>query len=669
MQAVQVIPYPRFVKPKKGVCPPRAKTERILKEEMQEAYLLEIGPASIVMTGGRSGLRYAETTLRQLKRQYGPSIPCMRIEDKPSSAYRGFMLDVSRHFMPVGHIKQLLDAAALFKLNRFHWHLTDDQGWRIEIKSWPRLTATGAFRGRSAFGACDADKNNNGYYTQAEIREIVRYAAKRGIETIPEIEIPGHASAMLAAYPWLGCELPDRDSAAICKSSGVFDRLLCAGKEESLAFIKDVLMEVASLFPSRYIHIGGDEALKLRWRRCPYCQRRMKELGIGSEDALQRWLVLEMGAFLEGMGKQTIVWNDALEGGDLPPYFIVQFWRGNKALACRHAEAGGRIIDSDTAYSYLDYPDCRIDSWRILSASPAEYADNSGFMGAEFPLWTEFVPDFETACRRLFPRLAAGAERAWDGDGKRRQTFGRRWAACLPFLTEMGIQTADTTGVWRLDTAARTEDRKHFEAARTHPDFVQAVRIRKQLSGRDRMERLMQSIGMPCEIWPALADVRYQNPCREELQAMKLAFPGICVLASQIDKAAEARDEGAWKKYPEEVFLSTLSAFTRQLIARRQAEGRWAYKSDSWMGQRIRARIFRLGSLEFELKKDAVALHAGETELTDQTLKSSMLAWREFTEAFLPERLHQKILAESPELQTALQCLMTEAGLPDLLVF
>ena len=211
--------------------------------------------------------------------------------------------------------------------------------------------------------------------------------------------------------------------------------------------------------------------------------------------------------------------------------------------------------------------------------------------------------------------------------------------------------------------------RKRFEADRKHPDFVQAVRIRKQLSGRDRMERLMQSIGMPCEIWPALADVRYQNPCREELQAMKLAFPGICVLASQIDKAAEARDEGAWKKYPEEVFLSTLSAFTRQLIARRQAEGRWAYKSDPWMNQRIRARIFRLGSLEFELKKDAVALHAGETELTDQTLKSSMLAWQEFAEAFLPERLHQKILAEPAELQTALQCLMTEAVLPDLPVF
>ena len=289
-------------------------------------------------------------------------------------------------------------------------------------------------------------------------------------------------------------------------------------------------------------------------------------------------------------------------------------------------------------------------------------------MGAEFPLWTEFVPDFETACQRLFPRLAAGAERAWRGDGERRTTFGRRWKAYLSILEEMGIRMTDHD-TWRLDAAARAEDRKRFEADRKHPDFVQAVRIRKQLSGRDRMERLMQSIGMPCEIWPALADVRYQNPCREELQAMKLAFPGICVLASQIDKAAEARDEGAWKKYPEEVFLSTLSAFTRQLIARRQAEGRWAYKSDPWMNQRIRARIFRLGSLEFELKKDAVALHAGETELTDQTLKSSMLAWQEFAEAFLPERLHQKILAEPAELQTALQCLMTEAVLPDLPVF
>ncbi len=559
METIRLMPYPRKIRVRTGGCSSNAPVRQVLNDTMGEAYTLEIQPECIVLTGGSAGLRYADVTLKQLKSQFGTTLPLLSIEDAPAMIHRGFMLDVCRHFMPAEQIKRLLDAAALLKLNRFHWHLTDDQGWRVEIKNWPELTRTGAVRGRSAFGICDPERCNDGYYTQEEVRDIVRYAQDRGIETIPEIEIPGHASAMLAAYPWLGCDLPDRDSAEISRHAGIFDRLLCAGKDESIAFIKDVLKEVTELFPSKYVHIGGDEALKLRWRRCPCCQRRMKALGITSEDTLQRWLVLDIGAYLSLLGKETIVWNDALEGGELPPYFIVQFWRGNAEAAKRHAEAGGKMIDSDTAYSYLDYPFHRIDARKILTAPRAAYTHLSGFMGAEFPLWTEYIADFETAAHQLFPRLAAGAERAWRGDGEMKESFGIRWDACIADLEELGISPAPK-GTWNMDAYSAKRDREHFDEERKSPDYQHATKVRERLHGQDRMERLMKIIGLQEDDWRAFSDYRYGNLSGARKKAFDLAFPGIGEMAEQLDQAAEIWESRQWEDCEEQSFIADVKA-------------------------------------------------------------------------------------------------------------
>ncbi|MBQ6060358.1 MAG: family 20 glycosylhydrolase, partial [Clostridia bacterium] len=209
--------------------------------------------------------------------------------------YRGFMLDVCRHYMPADEIRKLLDAAKILGLNRMHWHLSDDQGWRIEIRKYPKLTEIGSVRGDSYFGGTPEKERNCGYYTQQEVRDIVEYAGSLGIEIIPEIEIPGHAAAMLAAYPEFGCRRGEtgRWENHVEISGGIFPSLLCTGNDAALDFIRDILDEVTELFPFPAVHIGGDEALKLRWRRCPDCQARMEKLGIPSEDALQRWLVLE----------------------------------------------------------------------------------------------------------------------------------------------------------------------------------------------------------------------------------------------------------------------------------------------------------------------------------------------------------------------------------------
>ena len=265
--------------------------------------------------------------------------------------YRGFMLDVCRHFMPVEHIEKLIEAAALCGMNRMHWHLTDDQGWRVEIRRWPELTRIGANRGWSYFGPVSGLENNCGFYTQAQVRHIVVFARERGIEIIPEIEIPGHASALLAALPQCGCRAVDDHGRVlerpyryeVVRAAGIYPNLLCAGREEPLRIVEDILDEIVALFPFPMVHIGGDEAPKLRWRRCPDCQRRMREQGIESEDALQRQLVLDIGEYLAQKGRRTVVWNDVLAGGPLPGHFVVQQWLGDAPLTRAFMEAGGQV--------------------------------------------------------------------------------------------------------------------------------------------------------------------------------------------------------------------------------------------------------------------------------------------------------------------------------------
>ena len=410
--------------------------------------------------------------------------------------YRGFMLDVCRHYMPPEEIRKLLQAAAFLKLNRMHWHLTDDQGWRIEIRKYPRLTDVGAVRGDSFFGGTPKGVRNCGFYTQEEIRELVRYAGELGIEIIPEIEIPGHAAAMLAAYPEFSCRKnnTERWKDRVEISGGIFPSLVCAGSDEAVTFLKDVLDEVAELFPSDMIHIGGDEAVKYRWRRCPDCQRRIREKGLPSEDALQRWLVLEIGEYLAGKGKHTVVWNDVLEGGTLPGYFTVQQWMGGEEQTRAFMENGGSVIRSETAYCYMDYPYGAIDV-KTIWAMPripgwAEGTENR-LLGIECPLWTERVTDLDRAAYLLFPRLTAMSLRmSGEAEGLDWETFRSRTAALERELeTETGLRGAPEAE-WCLSPEAAAAE-KEAENQKIHtPDAMPFVLKLEKLLRTERVEKL-----------------------------------------------------------------------------------------------------------------------------------------------------------------------------------
>ena len=314
---------------------------RLTDKLPEEGYVLEVTENGVEATaGGERGAFYASQTLKQLKQL--DICPCVRIEDAPAFEYRAFMLDCARHMTTVENIKKLIDAAALVKMNTMHWHLTDDQGWRVEIDSHPELITVGSRRRSSDFGQYHFAEEYSGYFTKDEIREIVAYADDNYIEVIPEFDMPGHTLSVLAAYPELSCKGKPLE---VGTKQGIFDDILCAGNDDSLKLVFDVLGEMIELFPGRYFHIGGDEAPKVRWKNCPKCQARMKELGLKDEEELQGWFVLQAIDFLKKHGKTAIVWNESLNSGMMPNDIIVQRWI-DKKRPLRRVREQGRKDDS-----------------------------------------------------------------------------------------------------------------------------------------------------------------------------------------------------------------------------------------------------------------------------------------------------------------------------------
>ena len=425
-------------------------------------------------------------------------------------SYRGFMLDSARHFMPAGDIRKLISAARICGMNRMHWHLTDDQGWRIEIRKYPRLTGTGAARGRSYFGDVSKTENNSGFYTQDEVREIVRFAGENGMEVIPEIEVPGHASAMLAAYPEYGCRRtaygPDgteKDAEpwkyAVEISGGIFPNLLCAGKESAVRFMEDILDEVTELFPCRMIHIGGDEALKLHWRRCPDCQEKMRKRGLKSEEDLQRDLVLEIGAYLAEKGRETIVWNDVLDGGLLPPYFIVQQWVSGEERTRRFMESGGRVICSETKAFYFDYPYGRIDVkkiWQYPRIPDWAKGYEAQLLGLECPLWTERVTNLDRASFLMFPRLAAAGLKAQTAEELPWEDFLEQVREKQRKIGELGLRGAPEE-YWDMPEDRAAADRQAEKDRILTPDALPYEMKERKITELDRTERSMIRDGTP----------------------------------------------------------------------------------------------------------------------------------------------------------------------------
>ncbi len=331
-------------------------------------------------------------------------LPEIAIVDSPEFEHRGLLLDCCRHFMDVDFIKKTIDNLALHKMNVLHWHLTEDQGWRIEIDAYPKLTEVGAWRTE-----LDGSKHG-GFYSKAEIRDIIQYAEARHVEVIPEIELPGHSQAALAAYPYLGCM---GEQLEVANRWGVFKDIYCAGNDSTLAFLKQVLSEVCEMFPSNRIHIGGDEAPKVRWHSCEKCQRRITEQGLHDEHELQTWFIEEIGTFLKSKGKTIIGWDEILEGG-LPDGAVVQSWRG-MAGAAQAIELGSDVIVSPTSHCYLDYPLSSTDLEKVYSFNPRPDAEGDGtVLGGECNMWTEHTPQ-HLVDSKVFPRAIGLSEVLWTG--------------------------------------------------------------------------------------------------------------------------------------------------------------------------------------------------------------------------------------------------------------
>ena len=396
-----------------------------------EGYRIDISARRAQLSAGDdAGLFYGLQTLLQLADERG-NLPCVSIEDHPRYRYRGLHLDVCRHFFPVRFIKHYLDWMASCKLNTFHWHLTDDQGWRIEIKRYPRLTEICGYRTRTQIGGFHEDPityeqgRYGGYYTQDEIREVVAYAAERHIAVIPEIEMPGHATAALAAYPELACGHGPK-SFETSGRWGVLDDVFCPGKEQTFEFLEGVLDEVLELFPSKLIHIGGDECPRVRWKECPDCRARMEDEGIEDEAGLQTYLTLRIGRHLEAKGRRLIGWDEILDG-ELAPGAVVMSWRGTRggiAAARRRHE----VIMTPSTYLYFDKK--ATDSYdepvslsssllpleKIYGYDPDEGIapeDRRYLLGVQANLWTEFIRTEGRASFQLLPRIYALAEIAW----------------------------------------------------------------------------------------------------------------------------------------------------------------------------------------------------------------------------------------------------------------
>ena len=396
-----------------------------------EGYRIDISARRAQLSAGDdAGLFYGLQTLLQLADERG-NLPCVSIEDHPRYRYRGLHLDVCRHFFPVRFIKHYLEWMASCNLNTFHWHLTDDQGWRIEIKRYPRLTEIGGYRTRTQIGGFHEDPityeqgRYGGYYTQDEIREVVAYAAERHIAVIPEIEMPGHATAALAAYPELACGHGPK-SFETSGRWGVLDDVFCPGKEQTFEFLEGVLDEVLELFPSKLIHIGGDECPRVRWKECPDCRARMEDEGIEDEAGLQTYLTLRIGRHLEAKGRRLIGWDEILDG-ELAPGAVVMSWRGTRggiAAARRRHE----VIMTPSTYLYFDKK--ATDSYdepvslsssllpleKIYGYDPDEGIapeDRRYLLGVQANLWTEFIRTEGRASFQLLPRIYALAEIAW----------------------------------------------------------------------------------------------------------------------------------------------------------------------------------------------------------------------------------------------------------------
>jgi len=434
----------------------------------KEGYELDIHPDHIVLTArSPAGLFYGIQTIFQLlpvdvysdssASQNGPwDLPCVTIRDVPRYQYRGMHLDVCRHFFPKSFIKKYIDLLALHKFNKFHWHLTEDQGWRIEIKKYPGLTEKGAYRKETLVGHSRSKPHvfdgtpHGGYYTQDDIREIVAYARDRYVTVIPEIEMPGHATAALAVYPELSCTGGPFE---VATQWGVFEDVYCAGNDRVFEFLEDVLTEVIDLFPGTYVHVGGDECPKVRWEVCEKCQARIEAEGLKDEDELQSYFIRRIETFLSSRGRRLIGWDEILEGG-LAPEATVMSWRGMEG-GIEAAQQGHDVIMTPISHCYFDYYQADPQDEPLAIGGKITLKDVYTFeptpasltpvqaehiLGAQGNVWTEYIETPEHVEYMSVPRMCALAEVVWSSREVRNwKDFKARLNAHVHRLDKLGV--------------------------------------------------------------------------------------------------------------------------------------------------------------------------------------------------------------------------------------
>jgi len=458
----------------------------------EEGYRIECDTDSLIIyASGYAGAFYAVMSLRQLFCMDVPAAPeiltmhAVSITDKPRMGWRGIMLDESRHFFGVEAVKKLIDMMSMYKLNIFHWHLSDNEGWRVEIKKYPRLTEVGGKRRGTqtlAWGKPNAVSwiEYNGYYTQEQIKEVVDYAKARNITIVPELDMPAHFAAAIAAYPELSCD--NKMIEPSVRHSDNTEIIACAGKEDTYRFIYDVIDEMCELFPSPYFHIGGDEASKKEWKKCPLCQKVIKDNKLKGEEGLQGYFNNKIALYLKRKGRVMIGWNEVLTADDLERSVIAQYWvSGRDKNVEKHAADGRKLVISKHEAFYFDMPyaNVKLSDTYGFDIANCNLKEES-MLGVEGPLWTEWVPTSERLDFQLFPRMEALSEVAWTpAEGKSYQDFCKRLEKRLVALDRLGINYAPLSVV-NGRRFFNSNLKKIFSRKNAHAEFEKAMRKKRR---------------------------------------------------------------------------------------------------------------------------------------------------------------------------------------------
>ena len=553
------------------------------REQNKESYMLSILQNNILIEGDAAGKFYAIQSLLQLlpAKAYNNqiSIPAVKIIDQPRFSYRGMHLDVARHFFDVPYVKKYIDFLAMHKLNSFHWHLTDDQGWRIEIKKYPLLTQIGSCRNQTLVGPYGSNKYDGkkycGYYTQEEIKEIVAYAADRFISVIPEIEMPGHAVAALTSYPNLGCK---KGPYKVMETWGVSEEVFCAGNDSTYTFLEDVLDEVTTLFPSTYIHIGGDECPKKSWQLCTACQNKIKKEGLKDEMGLQSFFVSKMEKHLNLKGKRIIGWDEILEGG-LAPNATVMSWRGEEGGIAAAREKHDAIMtpgkpvyfDHSQSISEDSITQGGLNSLQdVYEYEPIPVALEKSLhhhiIGAQANLWTEYINNTTKLEYQLFPRLSALSEVLWTiPENKNWKRFEKNIPDLFKKYEALGINFSKAyfdiqtkpvvryyeksgrkeypVGIsWQLNARDTTHklfiSRPYFEAENTYPSSIEIPVIQDGTYTVTLQDKAGQNISNPIKQHFSINKATGKNLAIKTMPSNKYSVGGILTLVDGIKNNA-----------------------------------------------------------------------------------------------------------------------------------